>query len=339
MKGLAYRLVLVGGLSLGFASIADQVYAAGVTVEAATAAQKKEAQGKFLKAMTEYEAKKLDKALAGFKASYDIVASPNSHYMIARTLRDLGKLNEAAAEYQGVIDEASKDTRYGDTLSSAKSEFDELKTRLAFVTVELKGAGPDAKVEIAGKPLDAAKVGTPVIVEAGAVTVIVRTAKGEEKKTVTAAVGKTEAVTFDFAAAAVAPTPTGPTQDQPGGVKVDTKKFGMKQWAYVAGGVGAAGLLTFGIFGLMNNAKYNDLNDACAGGHCPPDKSGDIDTGKKYQTIANVGLVVGIVGIGTGTVLYVLGSKKKPAEQPPASARMMPQVAVGPGSVLVTGQF
>jgi hypothetical protein len=337
MKGLAYRMVLVGGLTLAFASIADHVYAAGVAVEHATAAQKKDAQSKFLKAMTEYEAKHLDKALAGFKASYDIVASPNSHYMIARTLRDLGKLPEAATEYQGVIDEAGKDTRYGDTLASAKSEFDELKTRLAFVTVQVMGAGPDAKVEVGGRQLDASKIGTPMIVEPGTVTVVLRTAKGEEKKTVTAAVGKTESVSFDLTAAP-APTTPGPAKDQPGSATVDSKNFGMRQWGYVAGGVGAAGLVTFGIFGLMNNAKYNDPNDNCTGGHCSPDRSNDIDTGKKYQTIANVGLVVGIVGIGTGTVLYVLGGKKKPAEQA-ATATRVPQVMVGPGSVLVTGRF
>jgi hypothetical protein len=342
MKGLVCRLAIVAGLTVGFASWADTSYAAGVAVEQATAAQKKDAQGKFVKAMTDYEAKRLDKALEGFRASYATVASPNSHYMVARTLRDLGKLTEAATEYQGTIDEAQKDARYGDTYASAKGEYDELKSKLAFVSIHLQGAGPDAKVEIGGKVIEPSKLGAPVIVEPGSVSVVVTTGKGETKKTVTAAAGKTEQLTIDLTTAAAAAAPVGAATpssgDQPGQVKVDSSKFGLRQWGYVAGGVGAAGLVTFGVFGLMNNSKYNSLNDACANGHCPADRQNDIDTGKKYQTIANIGLIVGAVGIGTGTVLYILGGKKKSQEQP-ASASTTPQVMVGPGSVLVMGRF
>jgi hypothetical protein len=336
MNRLVFHMVLVGSLGLGVASWSDMVQGAGVSVEQATAPQKKDAQAKFEKAMKEYEAKRLDKALEAFRDSYNTVASPNSHYMVARTLRDLGKLSEAAAEYQGVIDEAKADQRYAETLASANSEFEELKARLAFVTVQLQGAPDDATVEMGGTVLDKAKLGTPIIVEPGDITVRVRSSKGDMEKSVAAAGGKTETVLFDLTT--LAPPPVAAPPSDSGQVEVDTKKFGLKQWAYVAGGVGAAGLLTFGVFGLMNNAKHSSLEDACPGGHCPPEKSGDIDSGKTYQTVANVGLVVGIVGVGTGAALYVLGSKKKPAEQPAATAKM-PQVMVGPGSVLVTGRF
>ena len=335
MNRLVFRMLLVGSLGFGVASLADMAQAAGVSVEQATAAQKKDAQGKFEKAMKDYEAKQFDKALEGFKASYDTVASPNSHYMIARTLRDLNRLSEAAAEYQGVIDEAKADQRYADTLASANSEFEELKPRLAFVTVQLQGVPDDATVEVGGKTVDKAKLGAPIIVEPGSVNVVVRSSKGQQQKTVTAAAGTTETVTIDMTAAA--PPPPAPTGT---GVQVDTNKFGLKQWAYVAGGIGAAGLVTFGVFGLMNNSKYNDLESSCPNNQCPADKSGDIDTGRTYQTVANVGLVVGIVGLGAGTALYVLGSRKKPAEQPAAATTAaMPQVMVGPGSLLVKGQF
>ena len=335
MNGLVCRLVLVGGMALGFASFADTAQAAGVTVEQATAAQKKDAQTAFQKAMTDYEAKRFDKALEGFKASYDIVASPNSHYMIARTLRDLNKLNDAAAEYKGVIDEAGKDQRYQDTLNSAKGEFDELKAKLAFVVVELNGAPPDATVEVNGKPIDRAKLTEPLIVDPGDITVVVKSSKGEMKKVVAAAVGKTGTAQFDFLSAAPVPTSSAPTE---GGVKLDSKKMTLKQWSYVAGGVGAVGLITFGVFGLMNQSKYDSLKSDCNNGPCPTDRSDDISAGRTYQTVANVGLVVGILGVGTGVALFVIGSKKKP-EQPPATGFVMPQVAVGPGSVLVTGKF
>jgi hypothetical protein len=335
MNGLVCRLVLAGGMTLGFASFTDTLYAAGVSVEQATAAQKKDAQAAFLKAMQDYEAKKLDKALAGFQASYNIVASPNSHYMIARTLRDMNKANEAAAEYQGVIAEAGTDQRYADTLNSAKGEFDELKTKLAFVAIELNGAPPDAKVEVGGKPVDGARLKEPMLVEPGDITVVVKSSKGEMKKTVTAALGKTATAQFDFLTSA--PVTPIPAATDTGGVKADSKKMTLKQWSYVAGGVGAVGLITFGVFGLMNQSKYDKLKSDCNNGPCPTDRSDDISTGRTYQTVANVGLVVGILGVGTGVALYVIGSKKKPEQ--PAARWSMPQVAVGPGSLLISGKF
>jgi len=333
MKRLALRLVLAGALGLGVATAAVDVGAAGVSVEQATAEQKTAAQTKFGTGMAAFEKKQFDAALTAFRESYNIVASPNSHLMVARSLRELGKLAESAAEYEGVLAEAKTDKKYAETLKSAETEYGELKPKLGFVTVQLQNAGPDASVEIGGKAVDASKLGGPIAVDPGTVNVVVKSSKGEQTKTATVAAGATESLTIDLAP----PPPVAPPPTQDSGVKVDSRKFGMRQWAYVAGGVGAAGLLTFGVFGLMNNAKHSDLEDACPGGRCPADRESDIDSGKTYQTVANVGLGLGIVGLGTGAVLYVLSSKKKPQEQPRAST--VPQVMVGPGSFMVRGQF
>ena len=107
----------------------------------------------------------------------------------------------------------------------------------------------------------------------------------------------------------------------------------MRTWAYVAGGVGAVGLVTFGVFGLMHNSSYSTLEDDCPNGRCPPGRNDDIEAGRRYQLIANVGLGVGIVGIGAGATLFVLSAKKPTGEQARTAVRFTP------GAVSVEGRF
>src|SRR5258708_21299079 len=61
------------------------------------------AQKVYLQGTAHYKAGRLLEALAAFRASYDMVASPNSHLMIARTLRDKGAIAQAYAEYDRVV--------------------------------------------------------------------------------------------------------------------------------------------------------------------------------------------------------------------------------------------
>jgi hypothetical protein len=90
--------------------------------------------------------------------------------------------------------------------------------------------------------------------------------------------------------------------------------------AYIAGGVGVIGFATFAIFGEMAQSTYNDLQNACGGGPCPPSKSDEISSGKSKQLIANVGLAVGIVGVAAGATLFVLSIPKSSS---PSSAALV----------------
>jgi hypothetical protein len=103
--------------------------------------------------------------------------------------------------------------------------------------------------------------------------------------------------------------------------------------AYVAGGIGVAGALSFGVFGLLNHAKYSDVQDECSHDLCSDDVREDAERGHTYQTIANVGLIVGVVGLGTAVALVL-------TEPDGATARRSAtRVAVGPGSIHVQGTF
>ena len=105
-----------------------------------------------------------------------------------------------------------------------------------------------------------------------------------------------------------------------------------RTYAYVAGGVGAAGLLTFGIFGALAASKYSTLKDECGGRPCPESRRSDVESGQSSQTIANIGLAVGVIGVAAGVTLFVLSKPKKPTEG-------VTQAVVGPSFVGLAGSF
>jgi hypothetical protein len=104
----------------------------------------------------------------------------------------------------------------------------------------------------------------------------------------------------------------------------------LRTYAYIAGGVGLAGLATLAVFGTLAHGTYDDLQNACPNGACPPSKQGEVSSGKTQETLANVGLAVGIVGVAAGATLFVISLRKAPAG--PSAA-----IVAGPSWVGIRG--
>ena len=62
----------------------------------------------------------------------------------------------------------------------------------------------------------------------------------------------------------------------------------------------------------------------------------DIDDGKTYQTVANVMLVVGSVGVAAGVGLFVWDVLDSPSTEE-AEAKL--RIGVGPGQLTLGGSF
>jgi hypothetical protein len=143
------------------------------------------------------------------------------------------------------------------------------------------------------------------------------------------AAGETKEVEVDGETGVVTPAPA--PAPSPARAEDATGTPPMRIASYVAAGVGVIGLGTFAIFGAMSNAKYNDLKSSCNGA-CPPSRQSDIDAGKRDQRIANVGLVIGILGAGAAVTLFVLSRPNR--AQPPSAA-----LVVGPRELAIRGAF
>jgi hypothetical protein len=332
---LATSVALVGSLS------APPSLAAGVDVAAATPEQKQAASDAYKTAAAAMKAGQHEEALTGFRASYDIVASPNSLFMVVRVFQAMGRHIDAYNEALLVIaaaDEAAKvEAKYEKTSAAARLKLTELKESIGVVTVNVT-APPGAVLTVNGQPIEPARWGSEIPVAPGPLTVVLRPAAGgEETKDLSVVAGGV--LTVDIAP----PVAAGPTTDpgtDPMPPPVDDSGDGgedLRLYAYIAGGVGAAGMVIFGVFGGLTLSEYSSLEDQCPDGSCTEEQSGDGDSGRTYQTVANVGVIIGAVGLAAGTGLFVASLMQE--DDGGEEMATAPRISVGPGSVVVSGTF
>jgi hypothetical protein len=305
------RLLLAAVLVAQALAVPSLARADGVLPAVATPVQREQAQARFARGKELMGKKQYDAALVEFRASHEIVSSPNTRLEIARCLRAMGRLVAAYAELGRTMVEAKElvgqDNRYQRALDSATNERADIDTQLGFVVLTIQNPTDDTKVTVGGEELRRAAWAEPAPAVAGPTEVVVETAgHAPIRQTVTLVAGQKTALTVDAQSGESLTPPPPPPEPPP----VQVASSPLRPWAYVAGGVGVAGLLTFTIAGLMSRSTYNDLDQTCHDGPCPPDKSGEISSGKTQQTIANVGLVVGIAGVAAGTTLFVLSLPK-----------------------------
>lgn len=305
--------------------------------------QRRAAQKMFEAADELYESGRFAEAAQAFRASHSTVASPNSRLMLARSLRELGKLGEAYDEFSGAVQDAEASAgRYPETHQAAKAERAALMPHLGFVTVEIgPGLAAAEDFEVAGRRLPATAVGSPVAVTPGRTTVRVRLADGSVfEQTLVVEQGRQATVQFPSEPAppevpppkVTSAPPKPPMRSDPARAEPADTGTGLRTAAYVAGGVGVLGGVGFGVFGLLNRGTYQDLETSCPSGACPADRQSDIDAGERYQLLANVSLGVAIVGVAAGTTLFVLSTSSEPAPGTVA-------VRVLPGGMSVGGRF
>jgi len=269
--------------------------------------------------------------MAEFRASLEIVASPNARLYVARCMREMGELIDAYNEFGHVEADAKalaeREPRYAQTAQSAADERADLKNSLAFVTFAIKNASPETTLKIGNEEIQReAWIGTRVVMP-GTLEITVHTPPNPPKQhLLTLAAGESKTFEVD---AVPPPPPAPPPVDVAPPAPHPAEK--LRPFAYVAGGVGAAGVLTFVIAGAMANSTYSSLKSDCNDGPCPPSRADDISSGRTQQTIANVGLVVGLVGIAAGTTLFFVSAPDKSGSQA--------SVVVGPAWVGIRGEM
>ena len=329
---------LATALALAMVGASFPASAVGIEPAKATPLQREQAQNRFLKGKTFFAQKKYGPALDEFRASMEIVESPNTRLFVARCLREEGKLVEAYVEFGRTEVEANElsaeDPRYKKAGESATSERKAMASRLGFVTVRVAHATADSKMLVGGEELRRAGWDEPVPVMPGTTEIVVDTpGKTAVRKTVTVAAGGTASLDID--ALEGSSTETAPPPPPPPPPPAPAPEHDLRPYAYVAGAVGVVGLVTFVVAGAKSNSIYDDLKSSC-NGPCPASRADDVASGKRWQTIANVGLVVGVIGAATGVTLFVLG---KPKDQTAKSGAVQATLAVSPTGVWLNGQF
>jgi hypothetical protein len=322
--------------------------AAGVAPSEATPAQKKEATDHFAVGKKALEAGDFGTAVSELHASIDVVDSPNTRLELARALRGSEDIASAWAEYRSAAalagQLAAQEPRYVKTGEVADTERKDLETKLAFVMVSVAHAPAAATLTVAGRVVAPTDWTAPVLVAPGAVDVALIDSSGGDlaQATVSAVIGQTVQVPLEGSrvGGAQPEVTTLDRRDEPPPDHIvlpepvapaTPHKSALRPLSFVSIGVGAAGLATFGVFGLLSSSTYNDLKNTCPHG-CPADKQNQVDSGIMQQTIANIGLGVGIAGVAAGVTMFLLSS---PSEAPRNGAALV----VAPGYIGMRGSL
>ena len=328
-------------------AIAVSAHADGASPESAGAEQQKQAQERYEQGVQHYKANRFDEATEAFRASVEIVASPNARLMYARALRESGKLEQAYEQLALTQQEASELAvrlpKYASTGESAEAEMAALLKKTAAIRVEIRGADPGGVEVVVGERTVPRKLWRAIAVKPGTHAVTARSADGKRASvSLDVEQGQVADVELELTAGA-----TGTSAPQPGARGVAAapaaeadqgatpSSHPLRPWAFVLGGVGVVGVATFAVAGSMSRSTFATLEDDCPNKACPADSQQDIDRGKTEQLVANVGLAVGAVGLAAGVALFVVDLGSGSANVPATSVR----VAVSPAGLAVAGSF
>ncbi len=331
MADALHRCLLALALTFGVVGSSTSAWAGGVEPGKASEAQRDQAQARFLKGRDHYGQSHFAEALEEFRASHEIVASPNARLFSARCLRELGRVGAAYAEFGRAEAEAREhlqvDPRYARTGESASEERRALAPKVGFVTFRIDNADASTTLRVSGEPITRAAWGEPFPVATGTREVVVET-KGRPPlaQSVTVGAGETKPLLFDAGSAPTDATTAPEASATPPPTSDDATRKSLRTASYIGGGVGVAGLATFAIFGALSNGQFQDLKTACKNGPCPPARQSDIDAGRREQTIANVGLAIGLIGVAAGVTLFLVSSPRK---SQPSSVGLL----IGPGGL------
>jgi hypothetical protein len=112
--------------------------------------------------------------------------------------------------------------------------------------------------------------------------------------------------------------------------------------AWVAGGVGVAGLAVGSVFGVMTLEKRDDIGDHCTGARCDATGARLHDDAQHLALVSTIGFAVGVVGLATSAVLFMMTPKAEGGVRARATASSAgPRVEpfVGPRALGLQGAF
>jgi hypothetical protein len=248
---------------------------------------------------------------------------------LARTQAKLGKLVLSQESYKKIIREHENAPNltpaFKDAVDAAKNEVTSVSARIANVIITVEGA-PNPVVTLDGQPVVTAALGLKRPVDPGS-HVVKAEAEGfkpAETKFEVAESGLAEAK-LKLEKLVAEPVGPAPNAEAPPPPPPEAKRD--RTLAYVAFGVGGAGLVFGAVTGALALGKHGDLADKCPNDRCPNALGDEVDSFRTMGTLSTIGFIVAGAGIAAGTVLWITAPKKEPA---PGAARSASYVSVRP---------
>jgi hypothetical protein len=273
------------------------------------------AEALFLEGRRALDGKDYATAAAKFQESHRLDPAAGTVMNLATCEEHLGKLASAWQHWQEALQLLPPSD---DRVPFAKGRVKKLERQLPHLTVQLASGAPEQTFVRRGEvTLGRASFGVPLPVDPGEQVLTVE-APGFAARTFAIEVGLGEHREIE-----VAPGEPLPDRDE-----VESARRTRRTWAYVAGGIGIAGAATGVVTGLLLPARRRTVDAHCEDRLCDPT---GLDAAREGQTLllANtVGWSVALLGLGTGTYLF-LTSRPETPESSVASNRSVPSSRSG----------
>ena len=279
----------------------------------------------FDKGVSDMQAGRFDTGCPALEESQQLDPHPGTLFTLAECQAKWGKVASAVTHYQdylGVVSRllASQRARHRDRESTASAQLAKLKPLVPTLTLVLPAnAPPGTTVTRNGVVLQAAALKLALPVDPGEYQIVTRAPEGEDYSiTVSIALRENKSVALQVRAKSSPPkrglaepsahsdsaaeeSHPAPTTDSAGS---------SKGAAYVAGGIGIAGIVVGSVTGIMVLSKKTSVNSDCPDHACnSSDKLDAANGAKRLALVSNVGFAVGIAGLATGAVLLLSGHR------------------------------
>ena len=251
----------------------------------------------------------------------------------------LGHLVDADAHLVEARDRARSEGR-AELATIAEQRLALVDGRLPRLTIVLDpGATSSVQVERDGSVLGAASIGVALPVDPGPHAVVARDGAAARRFEVTMREGETRTLAVSPTEGGSAAPPVAPSPSPGDGGSASSPSESHLP-ALVALGVGVAGLAVGTVFGVRSFGQWRDAHQECVVS-CGPDSSAQssLADARAAATAADVGFVVGGVGVASGVVLWILESRAAPGGESARSVWIDPRMGTTGASVTCGGRF
>jgi hypothetical protein len=275
-----------------------------------------------------------EEACPRFEQSYRRDPGVGTLFNWADCLEHIGKTASAWAKFRDVADEAARKNQTEREQIATKRAAD-LLPQLSKVVLRLERVDSGLEIVRDGFSMLLSDQGKPIILDpgfhefvakapgkrswtsrvdvpsGGRVVEVVVPALEDDSSPVTAGTKDTESKKETVMTATVVDAPVEPRRDS---TPVPSTQ---RTFAYVAGGVGIAGIAVGTLFGLRVYSKNNKADSICpSGNNCTPSEArqfeSTISDAKSARNFSYLGFGLGGAALTTGVVLYLTAPKPKP---------------------------
>jgi hypothetical protein len=234
------------------------------------------------------------------RRAFSLVPAPTIALLDARALAKLGRLLDAKAAYTLAVsapEDAASPPAFREAVGHARTELAALDRRLPRLTIRLKNAARDARVQVwlDDTEVSRSELGVPLVVDPKAHAVRLDVdGKQTAVRRVALREGESRIVDLELPSSG-----------------------GLSRTLTIAGfGVGGAGIITGIVAGALALDARSEAQEGCPANRCQLGSKGAaaLDDFRTYRTVSTIGYGVGAAGAALGTILLLAPSKSSRAE-------------------------